>query len=146
MKKFDDLCKSIGKGIKARNAIFDGEVVAIGEDGLPVFSDLLRRKGHIAYFAFDLLWLNDQDLGDLPLLERKKMLRSILPQRSSYIGYVSFVDSRARRLFELVKEKDLEGLVAKRKDGKYRPETRWYKVLNPGYSQKVGRLEFFQRN
>jgi ATP-dependent DNA ligase len=59
---------------------------------------------------------------------------------------VSFVDSRVRRLFELVKEKDLEGLVAKRKDGKYRPETRWYKLLNPAYTQKLGRLEYFQTN
>jgi hypothetical protein len=33
--------------------------------------------------------------------------------------------------------------VVKRKDGKYRPETRWYKVLNPGYSQKAGRQDFF---
>jgi ATP-dependent DNA ligase len=59
---------------------------------------------------------------------------------------VSYVDQHATKLFELVKARDLEGLVVKRKDGKYRPETRWFKVLNPGYSQKVGRLEFFQRN
>jgi hypothetical protein len=45
-----------------------------------------------------------------------------------------------------VKARDLEGLVVKRKDGKYRPETKWFKVLNPGYSQKAGHAEFFQRN
>jgi ATP-dependent DNA ligase len=52
----------------------------------------------------------------------------------------------AAKLFELVKARDLEGLVVKRKDGKYRPETKWFKVLNPAYSQKAGRAEFFQRN
>jgi ATP-dependent DNA ligase len=49
-------------------------------------------------------------------------------------------------LVELVKAKDLEGLVAKRKDGKYTTAARWFKVLNPTYSEKAGRLEFFQRN
>jgi ATP-dependent DNA ligase len=57
----------------------------------------------------DLLWLDGKDLRDLPLLERKKILRSILPQKSSWIGYVNFIGhTRARRLFELVKAKDLE--------------------------------------
>jgi ATP-dependent DNA ligase len=89
--------------------------------------------------------LNGKDLRDLPLLERKKILRSILPQKSSWIGYVSFIGhARAKRLFELVKAKDLEGLLVKRKDGKYSPAVRWFKVLNPTYSQKVGRQEFFE--
>jgi hypothetical protein len=51
---------------------------------------------------------------------------------------VSFVDQHAAKLFKLVKARDLEGLVVKRKDGKYRPETKWFKVLNPGYTQKAG--------
>jgi hypothetical protein len=51
-----------------------------------------------------------------------------------------------RSFSELLKARDLEGLVVKRKDGKYRPETKWFKILNPGYSQKAGRQEFFQRN
>jgi hypothetical protein len=40
---------------------------------------------------------------------------------------------------------DLEGLVVKRKDGKYTQQTLWYKILNPIYTQKSGRQEFFQR-
>jgi ATP-dependent DNA ligase len=106
----------------------------------------MKRKRQAVYFAFDLLWLNGKDLRDLPLVERKKILRSVIPQKSSWIGYVSYVDKKAAQLFELVKARDLEGLVVKRKDGKYRPETKWFKVLNPSYSQKTGRAEFFQRN
>jgi ATP-dependent DNA ligase len=83
----------------------------------------------------------------LPLIERKKILRSVLPQKSSWIGYVTFIGhTRAKRLFELVKAKDLDGLVAKRKDGRYHPAARWFKVLNPTYTQKVGRQDFFERN
>jgi len=51
----------------------------------------------------------------------------------------------ARQLFELVEKSDLEGLVVKRKDGKYAQQTLWYKILNPTYTQKPGRHEFFQR-
>jgi ATP-dependent DNA ligase len=68
------------------SVVFEGEVVAIGEDGLPVFSDLLKRKAHIAYFALDLLWLNRSRSTGVAIIGAKKMLRSILPQRSSYIG------------------------------------------------------------
>jgi bifunctional non-homologous end joining protein LigD len=147
MKRFDALCSAIGKRVKVRTAVLDGEIVALNESGMPAFYHLMRRKCQPVYFAFDVLWLNGEDLRELPLLERKKILRSILPQKSSWIGYVSFIrHTRAKRLFELVKAKDLEGLVAKRKDAKYTPAARWFKVLNPTYSQKVGRQEFFERN
>ena len=46
---------------------------------------------------------------------------------------------------ELLKKGDLEGLVVKRKDGKYSQQTLWYKVLNLSYTQKAGRQKFFQR-
>jgi ATP-dependent DNA ligase len=83
----------------------------------------------------------------LPLLERKKILRSVIPEKSTWIGYVSYIDQHAAKLFELVKARDLEGLVVKGKDGKYNPRSRtWYKIINPSYSQKAGRQEFFQKN
>ena len=56
-----------------------------------------------------------------------------------------FCDCGAVMLFELVKKGDLEGLVVKLKDGKYRQRTLWYKILNTTYTQKTGRQEFFQR-
>ena len=46
------------------------------------------------------------------------------------------------KLFEMIKKDDLEGLVVKRKDGKYSQRTLWYKILNPAYTQKTGRHEF----
>lgn len=58
---------------------------------------------------------------------------------------MSYVDRGALKLFELVKKGDLEGLVVKRKDGKYTQQTLWYKILNPGYTQKAGRQDLFQK-
>jgi bifunctional non-homologous end joining protein LigD len=148
MKRFDDLCSLIGQELKVSNAVLDGEIVAVDESRMPAFYDLMKRKRQVVYYAFDVLWLDGKDLRELPLLERKKILRSILPRKSSWIGYVSFIGhTRAKRLFELVKMKDLEGLVVERKDGKYNSRaTTWYKVINPTYSQKVGRQEFSQKN
>jgi bifunctional non-homologous end joining protein LigD len=146
MRRFEQLSNAIRKALKVKSAVLDGEMVALDESGMPAFYHLMRRKCHAVYYAFDLLWLDGKDLRDLPLLERKKILQSILPRKSSYIGYVSFIGhTRAKRLFDLVKMKDLEGIVAKKKDGKYKSRsTIWYKVINPTYSQKVGRQEFFQ--
>jgi ATP-dependent DNA ligase len=55
------------------------------------------------------------------------------------------MDKGALKLFELVEKSDLEGLVVKRKDGKYAQQTLWYKILNPTYMQKSGRQDFFHR-
>jgi bifunctional non-homologous end joining protein LigD len=147
MKRFDDICVAMGKELNVSNAVLDGEVAAVDESGMPAFYDLMKPKRQAVYFSFDLLCLNGKDLRDLPLVERKKILRSVIPQKSTWIGYVSYIDQHAAKLFELVKARDLEGLVVKRKDGKYNPRsTTWYKIINPSYSQKAGRQEFFQKN
>ena len=55
------------------------------------------------------------------------------------------VEEHGLALFEAVKRLDLEGVVAKRKADPYGPATAWYKIMNPGYSQKEGRGELFER-
>ena len=114
-------------------------------DGMPAFYDLMKRRGQAVYYAFDIIWLNGRDLRDLSLLERKKILRTVIPRKSSWIGCVSYVDRGALKLFELVMKGDLEGLVVKRKDGKYSQQMLWLKFLNPTYTQKAGRQDLFQR-
>jgi bifunctional non-homologous end joining protein LigD len=145
MKRFNDLSGSITKELKVTDAILDGEICALDGAGRPAFYDLMKRQCKPVYYAFDINWLDGRDLRDLPLVERKKILRRVIPRRSCWVGYVSYVDRGALRLFELVKKVDLEGLVVKRKDGKYAQQTLWYKILNPTYTQKAGRHEFFQQ-
>jgi bifunctional non-homologous end joining protein LigD len=121
------------------------KIVALDGSGKPAFYSLMKRQCQAVYYAFDVLWLNGRDVRDLPLVERKKILRKVIPRKSSSVGCVSYVVRGALKLFELVKKGDLEGLVVKRKDAKYSQQTLWYKVLNPTYTQKTGRQEFFQR-
>src|ERR1700761_7455300 len=67
------------------DAVIDGELVAIGKDGVSHFQLLqnaLRHEAKLQYVAFDLMFQNGEDLRGLPLLERKERLKSILPKHN----------------------------------------------------------------
>ena len=109
MKRFSDLAASIAKELKVKDAVLDGEIVALDSDGMPAFYDLMKRQCQAVYYAFDIIQLNGRDLRELSLLERKKILRSVIPRKSAWIGCVSYVDQGALKLFELVKKMILRG-------------------------------------
>jgi len=70
------------EGVKG-DAVIDGELVAIGKDGVSHFQLLqnaLRHEAKLLYCAFDLMFENAADLRKQPLLERKKRLKAILPR------------------------------------------------------------------
>lgn len=100
--------------------IADGEVVAF-KDGVTSFSELQqrnRKRVEIFYYIFDLLYLNGRDLRNLPLTERKELLKNNLVFRDP----VRYVDHRRRDGEALLQEacrKGLEGLVAKRAGSAY---------------------------
>src|SRR5262245_43233133 len=94
------------------------------------------------------LWLNGEDLRDLPPIERKKCLRKIVRRSNSSLLYVDYLETHGRGLFEKVCALDLEGIVAKRKDSTYqateKPSPHRVKIKNSNYSQAGGRTEFFE--
>jgi bifunctional non-homologous end joining protein LigD len=84
--------------------------------------------------------INGQDLRDRPLLERKRRLRAIMPAATmqARVLYHDHVAGRGVPLFDAIRGKDLEGVVAKWKDGRYYTDgqtTSWFKIRNPEYSQ-----------
>ena len=81
----------------------------------------------------------------MPLGERRRRLQGILPKGSAIISEALSVAGRGRELFELMREHDLEGIVAKRLADPYGGRVRWLKIKNPDYSQKEGRAELFNR-
>ncbi len=139
LPQFQDLCEAIASELKIKNAIFDGEIIATDESGRPIFKKLLRREGPFQYVAFDLLWLNGQDFRELPLEERRQKLLKVLPKSSKIISESLAQVGTGSKLFNLMVEHDLEGIVVKRLKDKYLRSTKWYKVKNPNYSQNVGR-------
>ena len=143
--EFDALAKAIAKVLADRRAVIDGEIVCLDAQGRPQFYELLARKAMPYYYAFDLLWLDDEDLRDRPLLERKAKLRSLVPEKDSRLLFVDHIEANGVVLFERICEMDLEGIIAKRKRGLYREGTTWYKIKNAAYSQAEGRGELFDR-
>ena len=76
-KSFRELRSHLA-GLKVKNAVIDGELVCLDSEGRSIFNELLLRKGCPIYYAFDLLYLNDRDLRQLPLIKRKERLRTLI--------------------------------------------------------------------
>jgi hypothetical protein len=127
--------------------LINGEIVALDRHGKTQFKDLLFRRGEPRFYAFDLLSLDGEDLRNLPLIERKLRLRSVVPEHKERLLYCDYVGADGEGLFQLACEHDLEGIVAKWKSGTYlldQPSS-WVKIRNRNYSQWVGREELFER-
>jgi bifunctional non-homologous end joining protein LigD len=109
---------------------FDGELVAFAEDGTPDFP--LRSHITISYVIFDLLSLEGTSTISLPYWRRREELESLNLNASHWMTPETFDDGQA--LFEAVCERELEGIVAKRVQGRYRPGERgWVKIKNRDY-------------
>src|ERR1700755_2629923 len=120
------------EGVEADAAI-DGELVAIGKDGVSHFQLLQNARRHEAkllYCAFDLTFENGEDLRKRPLLERKKRLKAILP-RDKLIAFSRHREASGTEFFADAKRKGLEGIMAKRADSPYASGSRtadWLKI------------------
>jgi bifunctional non-homologous end joining protein LigD len=129
--------------LAARNAVVDGEIVALDRDGRPSFErmqdrfhrapeELARNKGRVPvqFIAFDLLWLDGEPLLDLPLTERRARLVEVLVETGD-VRLSQVVQGRGTDFFEQARGLGLEGVVAKRAASPYRPGTRshdWRKI------------------
>lgn len=116
------------------NAVVDGEVVVLDENGKPDFGGLQQwhrtHQGHLFYYVFDLLWLDGLDLTGEPLHRRKDALKKIVPD-NGLIRYSDAIEEYGTRFFEAAKNGGLEGIIAKEKDSIYQAGTRttdWYKI------------------
>src|SRR5882762_4972410 len=101
-KRYPELA-SLPDALAARQAILDGEIVA------------LDAQGHI---AFDLLYCDGYDLREAPLLERKQLLQRLL-YTSERFRFADHQLEHGKELFALAEQNGLEGIVAKRADSPY---------------------------
>ncbi len=144
-KSFKDLCSRVAEEAHARRVVLDGEIVHLSDDGRPQFYDLMRRRSPQHFYAFDILYLDGKDLRALPLSERKRILRTVVPKNGSALLYAAHIDTTGIDLFRVACEEDLEGIVAKYKAAPYGLERSWLKIKNRNYSQAEGRHDFFDR-
>lgn len=116
-------------------AIIDGEIVVFKE-GMPSFQAIQNYKSTqnlpIQYLVFDCLELKGKDLSKLPLIERKEILKTILPE-NDIIRYCDHVEKDGIAFFEEARKINLEGVIAKRRDSKYftgKRSKEWLKIKN----------------
>ena len=135
--------KDLPQGVEAKNAILDGEVVALDDQGRPSFSLMQQRTGFrpgrkagsgnpevgVLYYAFDLLYLDGYDWRKVALENRKEKLASVIVPGDS-LRYSDHTASQGKALFELAREKGLEGIVAKKRECPYqeRRSSDWLKI------------------
>lgn len=127
------------------DAVLDGEIVCLDEQGRSQFNELLFRRGEPRFYAFDLLWCEGKDLRFDGLHERKRKLRSIAAV-SERLLYCDHIEEQGEVLFRFACDHDLEGIVAKPRNSRYRftdSKTSWRKIKNPNYTQALGRDELF---
>lgn len=124
---FDELTK-----IK-KKMIVDGEIVALNEKGMPDFQ-LLQQYGEkevpLIYYVFDILSLNGKSTEDMPLIERKELLKKNLPE-SEVIKYCDHIAEKGKTFFNEVKKQGLEGIIAKNGQSAYAEGSRngdWLKI------------------
>lgn len=128
-KRFSDINRELQRF--NINAVLDGEVVSLDEDGCSDFSSLIAGGNEcLAYYVFDLLWYNGYNVMDLPLSKRRKLLKLILP-KSDIVRYSDHVDRDGKKFFDVAKKHKIEGIVAKNKYSHYIPGIRtsqWLKI------------------
>lgn len=150
---------------KYDDVVFDGEIVAFGDEGSVDFERLLERihagtaeysaqhadyANPVQYYIFDVLRAGGDELISLPLRDRKQILHQIVTQ-SQTIKSTFFVQTDGIAMLRAAEQLDLEGIVAKDLASRYRPGQRskqWIKIKRQltadvvicGYKENDGML------
>jgi bifunctional non-homologous end joining protein LigD len=146
------------KRLPVRQAILDGEVVAMRPDGTTDFQELQNafrdgRADSLYYYVFDLLYLNGVDLKPAPLEERKRVLAELLAGQAQHLRLSEHIKGNGSDFFKQACKMGLEGIIAKRRDRPYMPGRGydWLKVkcmqtgefVIGGYTRPKGSREGF---
>jgi bifunctional non-homologous end joining protein LigD len=135
--------KDMAKFLRAKTAILDGEVVALDDEGKASFSLMQQRTGFrpggrravgnadvpVLYYAFDLLYLDGYDWRRVPLEARKQKLASLVVAGDA-VRFSDHYAEHGKALFEMARQKGLEGIVAKKRASFYeeRRSREWLKI------------------
>lgn len=121
----------IHRQVKKR-CILDGELLVM-KDGRPAFAEIQRRslmsnpfrirlaaeQLPVSFTAFDILYLDDRQVTELPLMERKGLLADVIKEENERLSISRFVEEQGSALYALAEQNNLEGIVCKRKDSRY---------------------------
>jgi bifunctional non-homologous end joining protein LigD len=144
-------------------AVFDGEIVVMDEQGNPNFQLLQhyseQRAHPIYYYIFDILKINNHSVMELPLIKRKELLCTLIQLRTlinknNIIKYSDHIAEKGKEMFALMMDRNMEGVMAKKADSSYLPGQRsanWLKVKHRktidaiicGFTEPEGERKYF---
>jgi bifunctional non-homologous end joining protein LigD len=126
-KRFGKEIADAFAGLDVKSAVVDGEIVVLGKDGVAAFSELQLalsegRSDKMTFYAFDLLWLDGEDLRREPLIDRKEKLRDLLEGLGEQgpLRFSEHFSETGKVILEHACRMGLEGVVSKRADTPYR--------------------------
>lgn len=124
-------------------AVLDGEIVVLDKNGRPSFQKLQHYPGDrslpIVYYIFDCLFFEGRDLRDLPLIERKKILKDILPA-NDILKYSDHIEASGKSFFKEAVKLHMEGILAKQANSLYETGKRtinWLKIKNHNTQEAI---------
>lgn len=122
--KFGKVIIDAFKGLPVETAIIDGEIVVERDTGASDFSALQHdlsegRDDRFVFYAFDLLYLEDRDLREVSLIERKRLLKTILPGGNGDVRFSEHFNERGGLVLTHACRLSLEGVVSKQRDSHY---------------------------
>jgi bifunctional non-homologous end joining protein LigD len=147
------------RALGLESAWLDGEIVVLDRNGVPSFQLLQNafdasRDAQVAFFIFDLPYLNGYDLRGLPLVKRRELLQQMLKEvPEDALRFSAQIDEPPRKLLEGACAMAMEGIIGKRADspysGKRSPD--WIKLkcrqrqefVIGGYTEPAGARKFF---
>jgi bifunctional non-homologous end joining protein LigD len=112
------------EALNVRHAVLDGEAIVQDARGVADFYALRRelarkQSGNLTYYAFDLLFLDGQDLRGRPLIERKQKLKSLLAKARHGFLFADHLEADPQEVYAQACRMGLEGIVSKRGDAPY---------------------------
>jgi len=133
--RYSEIAEAV-EDLNVREAILDGEIVALDRKGRPSFQllqalEVSSARPQLAFYIFDLLRLNGKNLIKRPLTERRDHLHRILEETADPIRFSATIKGDPRRLLDEVQRRGLEGLIGKLADSEYEPGRRshsWIKL------------------
>ena len=142
-----EIVQAVREGVKAHDAVLEGEVIAVGGDGHPLpFQHLMRRFRRVyevdrmvqeipvKLYLFDLLYVDGESLIDEPYLKRRNRLSKVVEGIPLTEQLVTGNPTEAEEFLKRAIEMGHEGLMAKRLDSPYKPGVRgkhWFKIKEP---------------
>jgi bifunctional non-homologous end joining protein LigD len=138
-QRFPQIAKEIVKAVRTPNAVLDGEVCALDEQGRASFSEMQKGSNMLVYYAFDVLEVDGVPLVDLAFTERHERLERLLDKRNRIVRVSETFDD-GEALLDAARQQHLEGIMAKRVDSRYFPGKRtrdWLKIKTHGREEFI---------